>query len=172
LHFAIILDKLLPRELKMKSVREELQIFVRRFGLLNASCCEECCGEQVSMPQGHILFEIRRKGNPSMQQVADELGLDITTFSRQVKGLEGKGFIVRSVSPDDRRVNLLALTPAGEGVLERIDSYMADKIERIFSIMSPFERESVIRSLELLNSALAKTDCCGVRQDTNVACCK
>ncbi len=156
----------------MTSVREELQIFVRRFGLLNASCCEECCGEQVSMPQGHILFEIRRKGNPSMQQVAEELGMDITTFSRQAKSLEGKGLIVRRVSPDDRRVSLLGLTPAGEEVMGRIDRYMADKIERIFSTMSSFEKESVIRSLQLLNSALAKTDCCGVRQNKNIACCK
>ena len=156
----------------MTSVREELQIFVRRFGLLNASCCEECCGEQVSLPQGHILFEIRRKGNPSMQQIADELGMDITTFSRQTKSLEGKGLIVRSVSPHDRRVNILALTPAGEEVMERIDRYMADRIERLFSTMTAFERESVIRSLQLLNEALAKTDCCGVAQDKNIACCK
>ncbi len=156
----------------MTSIREELQIFVRRFGLLNASCCEECCGEQVSMPQGHILFEIRRKGNPSMQQVADELGMDITTFSRQAKSLEGKELIERRVSPDDRRVSLLGLTPAGEEVMGRIDRYMADKIERIFSTMSSFEKESVVRSLQLLNEALAKTDCCGVRQDKNIACCK
>ena len=39
----------------MQSVREKLQIFVRRFGLLSASCCDECCGEQVSMVQSHIL---------------------------------------------------------------------------------------------------------------------
>jgi DNA-binding MarR family transcriptional regulator len=156
----------------MKSIREELQLFERRFGLLNASCCEECCGEQVSMAQGHILFEIRRAVNPSMQQVAEELGMDITTFSRQAKSLEVKGLIVRRVSPGDRRVNLLGLTPAGDEVMGRIDSYMADRIERIFSCMSDFERETVVRSLGLLNSALARTDCCGVRQDKNVACCK
>lgn len=154
-----------------KSVREELQLFVRRFGLLNASCCEECCGEPVSMAQGHILFEIRRTGSPSMQQVAEELGLDITTFSRQVKSLEGKGLLVRRVSPDDRRVSLLGLTPAGEAVMARIDGFMADRIETIFAEMSPFERESVVRSLELLNSALEKNGCCGSQKNNKVACC-
>ena len=156
----------------MKSVREELQLFVRRFGLLNASCCDECCGEQVSMVQGHILFEVRRKGSPSMQQVAEELGMDITTFSRQAKSLGTKGLIVRRVSPDDRRVSLLGLTPAGEEVVERIDRYMADRVEVIFSAMTPFEQETVVRSLGLLNSALARTACCGVRQIENIACCK
>jgi DNA-binding MarR family transcriptional regulator len=74
----------------MSSLSEELQLFVRHFGLLNATCSEECCGEQVSMAQGHIIFEFQRIGTPSMQQVAEELGMDITTFSRQAKSLEVK----------------------------------------------------------------------------------
>jgi DNA-binding MarR family transcriptional regulator len=155
----------------MKSVREELQLFVRRFGLLNASCCEECCGEQVSMAQGHILFEIRRAGNPTMQQVAEELGMDITTFSRQAKSLEGKGLITRQVSPGDRRVNLLALTPAGEEVMGRIDRYMTDSIEQLFSSMTPFEKESVIRALGLLNESLGRTACPDGAAKNNIACC-
>ena len=156
----------------MESVREALQLFVRRFGLLNAACCDECCGEQVSMAQGHVLFEIRRSGSPSMQQVAEELGMDITTFSRQVKSLETKGLLVRRVSPEDRRVSLLGLTPEGVEVLERIDRYMAGRIERMFSSMTAFERDTVTRSLGLLNDALTQTGCCGVQQDNNVACCK
>jgi len=140
----------------MESVREKLQVFVRRFGLLNASCCDECCGEDVSLVQSHILFEIRRLGSPSMQQVADELGMDVTTFSRQVKTIEGKKLIIRRVSPEDRRVCLLGLTGEGERVLEQIDRYMAAKIERIFSFMTPFERETVIRSLGLMNEAVAR----------------
>jgi DNA-binding MarR family transcriptional regulator len=155
----------------MESVREKLQIFVRRFGLLNASCCDECCGEQISMVQSHILFEVRRLGNPSMQRVAEELGMDITTFSRQVKTMEGKKLVVRQVSPEDRRVNLLGLTVSGENVLGRIDHYMENKIEQIFSSMTPFERETVIRSLGLLNGALAGPGCCGGPQKNNIACC-
>src|ERR1039457_3899778 len=108
----------------METIREQLQIFVRRFGLLNASCCDECCGEQVSMAQSHILFEVRRLENPAMQQVAEELGLDVTTFSRQAKSLESKGLVARRVSPDDRRVTLLSLTSEGQRVLGKIDRYM------------------------------------------------
>lgn len=143
----------------MASLREELQLFVRRFGLLNASCCDECCGEQVSMVQSHILFEIRRMGSPSMQQVAEELGMDITTFSRQAKTLETRGLVSRRVSPDDRRVTLLGLTAGGEEVLGRIDSYMNERLERVFASMTLFERETVIRSLGLLNEAVAKSGC-------------
>jgi DNA-binding MarR family transcriptional regulator len=155
----------------METVREQLQIFVRRFGLLDAASCDECCGEQVSMAQGHILFEIRRVGSPAMQQVAEGLGMDITTFSRQAKSLESKGLIVRRVSQDDRRVSLLGLTAAGEDVLGRIDRYMATRIEQIFSSMTPFEQETVVRSLGLLNEAVVKSGCCGGFQKNNIAKC-
>lgn len=156
----------------MESVREKLQIFTRRFGLLNAACCDECCGEQVSLVQSHILFEIRRKGSPSMQQVAEELGMDVTTFSRQAKGLEGKGLIVRAVAPDDRRVSLLGLTASGDAALKRIDGFMAARIEQIFSGMTTFERDTVVRSLGLLNEAVARVGCCSEPQRGTVACCK
>ncbi len=146
----------------MQSVREVFHMFARRFGLLNALCCDECCGKQLSMVQSHILFEIRRQGSPSMQRVAEELGMDVTTFSRQAKSLEAKGLMVRQMSPDDRRVYLLGVTDEGMRTLEQIDCYMVEKLERIFSDMTPFERESVVRSLELLNEALAKSGCCSL----------
>lgn len=150
----------------MNTVREELQIFVRRFGLLNAACCEFCCGEEVSLVQSHILFEIRRSGEPSMQRAAEELGIDVTTFSRQIKTLEKKGLVSRRPAERDRRVSLLGLTAEGTRTLERIDGYMAEKIGQLFTVMSPFEREVVARSFGLLNEALAK-----VGAET-FACCK
>lgn len=156
----------------MESIREQLQIFTRRFGLLNESCCDECCGEQVSMTQSHILFEVRRLASPSMQQVAEELGVDVTTFSRQVKTLETRGLVSRRVSPDDRRVTLLGLTDAGREVVEKIDRYMAARLERVFGGMTSFERETVVRSLGLLNEAVAKAGDADAGLGGTIACCK
>ncbi len=155
----------------MESVRENLRLFVRRFGLLNAACCDTCCGEQVSLVQCHILHEIRRTETPTIQQVANELGMDITTFSRQIKTLERKGLITRRTSPDDRRVSLLDLTDSGADIKEKIDLYMTAKIEQIYSTMTPFEREAVTRSLELLNTAVAKAGD-GLADKNKIACCK
>lgn len=161
-------DTVLP----MESLREQLQIFTRRFGLLNASCCDECCGEQVSMVQSHILFEIRRAGSSAMQQVAEELGMEITTFSRQIKSLEAKELVTRRVSPFDRRVTLLGVTDEGLRVLTQIDRYMTQRLDRIFEGMSVFEREAVVRSLELLNEAVTRVGETDSRQEGIIACCK
>jgi len=147
-------------ENELENTRELLQIFVRRFGLLNASCCEQCCGEQVSLVQSHILYEIRRLANPSVQQAAEALGMDITTFSRQVKTLENKGLVEKNNDPGDRRIVILSLTAAGERVEGLIDQHMQQFIDRTLAQFSDFERETVIRSLMLLNRALSKSGGC------------
>lgn len=147
---------------KVENVREMLQLFVRRFGLLNASCHEFCCGEKVSLVQSHILYEIRQQADPSMQQVAEALGMDITTFSRQIKTLEAKKMVTKRPSPDDRRINLLSLTTEGEKTLAQIDDYMILKVDALFSGMTEFERETVLSSFHLLNKALLSAGpCCG-----------
>ena len=144
----------------MENVRELIQVFVRRFGLLNANCCENCCGEEVSLVQSHILFEIRRQSNPSMQRVAEELGMDITTFSRQIKTLQHKALVTKTSDPEDARVNLLSLTLQGEGVMRQIDLRMTRYLEQLFANFTEFEREAVIHSIKLLNQALIKTGGC------------
>lgn len=133
---------------------EQLRILVRRFSLLSASRCDECCCEQVSMAQCSILYEVRRSPDSSMQQIAAELGLDVTTFSRQVKNMVAQGLLARRVLPHDRRVNLLDLTQAGVAALSNIDNYMEKWITGTFEGMSSFEQETVARSLVLLNEAM------------------
>ncbi|MDR3580414.1 MAG: MarR family transcriptional regulator [Oryzomonas sp.] len=156
----------------MESIKEQLQLFVRHFGLLNATCRDECCGEQISMAQSHILFEVQRSPGSPMQRIAEELGLDVTTFSRQVKGLEEKGLVARRISDEDRRVVLLELTPAGTAMLEKINRFMAKKIDRIFAQMSSFEQETVTRSFELLNHALITVGRAEATKEGTIACCK
>jgi len=86
--------------------------------------------------------------------------------------LEARAFISRTVSPDDRRVTLLGLTDEGTRVLERIDSFMAARVEKIFDHMTLFERETVVRSLGLLNEALIQTAQDSGNQKGIIACCK
>lgn len=56
------------------------------------------------------------------QAVADYLGLTKGTVSQSLILLAGKGLLCRSEDARDRRVVRLALTPAGEGLVARIES--------------------------------------------------
>ena len=144
----------------MEDVRVLLQLFVRRFGILHADCCGICCGQELSLTQSHILFEIKRQNNSSMQQVADALDMDLTTFSRQIKTLENKGLVIRTPDLDDRRVNLLSLTFDGKNIENQINIAMTQYIEKVFSQFTELEKSMIIGSIKLVNEALIKTGPC------------
>ncbi|MBY6273393.1 MAG: MarR family transcriptional regulator [Caldibacillus debilis] len=143
----------------MENTRELFQVLTRRFGLLNKNCCS-IDSENISLVQSHILYEIDKGKSPSMQQVADALGMDITTFSRQIQNLVKRGLVKKTPLPEDRRVYTLSLTAEGKSVAAAIDQEINRYLDEIFSHMSEFEKETVIRSIKLLNECMAKSSVC------------
>jgi DNA-binding MarR family transcriptional regulator len=143
----------------MENLRELFQVMTRRFGLLNRNCCQ-IGGSEISLVQSHILYELLRKDKPSMQQVADTLGMDITTFSRQIQTLVKMELVIKTPLPEDRRVSQLTLTTQGKFVAAAIDAQMNQYLDEVFSNMSEFEREMVIKSVKLLNEAMSKSTVC------------
>lgn len=143
----------------MENTRELFQIMTRRFGFLNKNCCS-AGGHDISLVQSHILYEIDRQHQPSIQQVAEALGTDITTFSRQIQSLIKLNLVKKSPDPNDRRVYLLSLTAEGKFVATIIDQQMNAYLNEVFSNLNDFEKETVIRSIKLLNEAMSKSSLC------------
>lgn len=148
----------------MENIRELFQIMTRRFGFLNKNCCTtSCCSVddvEVSLIQSHILYEVGRQHRPSIQQVAETLGTDITTFSRQVQSLIKMDLVKKKPDETDRRIQILSLTPQGKYVAEKIDQQMNAYLIEVFSHMNEFEKETVIRSIKLLNDCMEKSGKC------------
>lgn len=142
-----------------QNLRELFQIMTRRFGFLNKNCCS-VGGLDLSLVHSHILYEIDRLHQPSIQQVADALGIDITTFSRQVQALSRMKLVNKTPDSADRRVSILSLTTEGKFVAAAIDRQMNDYLNGVFGQMNEFERETVIRSIKLLNDSMAKSKMC------------
>jgi DNA-binding MarR family transcriptional regulator len=148
------------KNLENNNLRSILQMIVRRFGFLSEKCCENCCGENISLVQSHIIYEISRKDGSSMQEVAGALGIDITTFSRQIKTLVEQGVVSKTPHPNDNRVNILGLTAKGIEIESKINNEMVSYLNQILSNLSEYERDSVLRSIKLLDAAMKSADCC------------
>jgi DNA-binding MarR family transcriptional regulator len=143
----------------MNNPRELLQILARQFGLLNKNCCQ-IGGQEISLIHSHILYEIDRQAMPSMQLVAETLGVDITTFSRQIQSLVKSKLVKKTASPEDGRMYLLSLTTEGKFVASSIEKMMNDYLDEVFSFMNEFERDTVLRSIQLLNTSMQKSKMC------------
>jgi DNA-binding MarR family transcriptional regulator len=113
--------------------------------------------EDVTAIQSSILHEVSLHSNPSMQTVAAAIGMDITTFSRQIGTLEKKKLINRTPYSNDRRILLLSLTNLGQNLVETINVRIAKTVEDSLSTMNEFERETVLRSLHLFCEKLKQT---------------
>ncbi|QBP39902.1 MarR family winged helix-turn-helix transcriptional regulator [Paenisporosarcina antarctica] len=143
----------------MDNKRELFQILTRRFGILNKNCC---AGGNIDITtvHSHILYEIDKQHSPSMQQIADILAIDVTTFSRQIQTLIKMQLVAKSPSSDDKRFYILSLTDEGHKIALSVESSMNAYLDEIFSHMNEFEQETVLRSIKLLNNAMSKSSVC------------
>ncbi|WP_019156804.1 MarR family winged helix-turn-helix transcriptional regulator [Robertmurraya massiliosenegalensis] len=146
-------------------MRNSFQKITRSFGLLNKICCS-VEGIDVSAVQSHILYEIDVNDNPTMQQVADLLGIEIATFSRQIQTLIKMNLVIKLPSMKDKRVSVLALTEEGKKVATGIDKQVNEFLDDIFGEMTEFERETTRRTVHFLAEVMTKSPlCCGLKTD-------
>jgi DNA-binding MarR family transcriptional regulator len=142
------------------NLRTTFQLLLRRYGSLSETCCENCCDSDMTLMQSNIMHEIMRQHNPSMQEIAYALGIDITTFSRQVKSLVEKGLVKKTPVAQDNRIQILSLTQEGERLNKDMDQQVNSHLEQVLSQFSEFERQSVVNALQLLDKAMLQSSVC------------
>ncbi|MBV2352949.1 MarR family winged helix-turn-helix transcriptional regulator [Streptomyces sp. J2-1] len=75
---------------------------------------------ELSLVSYTLLGHLEESGGCRATDLASHYGLDKSTVSRQVSALERSGLIERRLAPDDHRVQLLHLTPAGDEILAQV----------------------------------------------------
>src|SRR4051812_25860317 len=79
------------------------------------------------------------------------IAFDRSTIGDVLERLEGKGWIIRSPSTNDRRVKLLRLTPEGEDMLQRVEPAVRRVQERLLAPLAPTDRTTIVRLLAQLS---------------------
>ncbi|HVP85823.1 MAG TPA: MarR family winged helix-turn-helix transcriptional regulator [Rhizomicrobium sp.] len=69
-----------------------------------------------------LLVGIERFGPIGVVDLADRVGRDYTTVSRQVAKLESLGLVKRQENATDRRVKEAAITPRGKAMTDLVDA--------------------------------------------------
>jgi DNA-binding MarR family transcriptional regulator len=69
-----------------------------------------------------LLVLIQRRGPLGVGELADWVGRDYTTVSRQVAKLESLGLVARRASKTDRRVTEAVVTEKGQAMSEMLDA--------------------------------------------------
>jgi DNA-binding MarR family transcriptional regulator len=69
-----------------------------------------------------LLVGIERFGPIGVVDMADRVGRDYTTVSRQVAKLESLGLVERQANAIDRRVREAVITPKGKSMTDKVDA--------------------------------------------------
>jgi DNA-binding MarR family transcriptional regulator len=102
----------------------------------------------LTVEQFHILRHIRR-GFTSVSELALAKNISRPAASQAVDGLVKKGFILREQGMRDRRVVRLALTPAGDALL---DTIFEETRRWMMSVLAPLSDEELDRLVLALAS--------------------
>ncbi len=119
---------------------------------------DEALIREAAIPLDRALFPllvgVERFGPIGVVDLADRVGRDYTTVSRQVAKLESLGLAERRDSARDRRVREAVVTPKGKAMTNAVDA-ARDRIGRaIFEIWDPKEMEELVRLMRKFAGAL------------------
>ena len=101
----------------------------------------------VSARELAVLLLLDAREPESQQQAARRLGVDRTTMVALLDALEGKGLVVRSPDPTDRRRNVVELTDHGQATLRQA-TRASDEAER--RLLAALDDDEATQLRELL----------------------
>ncbi len=78
------------------------------------------------------LMQLQQLGdNVSVSELAEVQGIELPPLMRTLVPLEEQGYLLRTISPYDKRCRLLALTPKGRDVLVQLTKVIEDCQRRV-----------------------------------------
>ena len=104
-------------------------------------------------PRAHALLTAARAGEHTQTDLARIIGLDKTTLMVTLDELERAGLAERRPLPSDRRARIVAVTPAGERVLECSEEALNRSRAGVLSLLPPDGRATFMKALVRLACA-------------------
>jgi DNA-binding MarR family transcriptional regulator len=123
------------------------------------NCCKERYTKEAKafkMPQAELRCLMLFEGHKYLTgiQIAGLLEVAKSRATVIIENLEKKRLVQRSQDPNDARVKLISLTPAGQRKVREIEEFMFSLHQQLLAHIDPTQRTGVINALETLRSSM------------------
>ncbi|MDI1466118.1 MarR family transcriptional regulator [Catellatospora sp. KI3] len=105
----------------------------------------------LSLTAASTLARLDREGPHRLTELATREGVTQPAMTQLVSRLERDGLAARAADPEDGRVVLVEITPAGRELMARRRRIRADHINEILGTLSEDDRRAVDAALPVLN---------------------
>lgn len=103
-----------------------------------------------------VLARIVGGGPARLTGLAEGLGFDLSTVSRQVSALEQAGLVDRTPDPADRRAQVITATETGRAAFARHRRVWVGALRQVTADWTPHERREFVRLFTRLNDAFSE----------------
>lgn len=118
-------------------------------GAMNRPQRDEALIKEAGIPLDRALFPllvgIERFGPIGIVELADRVGRDYTTVSRQVAKLESLALVERRASAADRRIREAVVSPKGKAMTDLVDAARERIGRAIFATWDASEIDELVR---------------------------
>jgi DNA-binding MarR family transcriptional regulator len=126
--------------------------------IMNRPQRDEMMVREAGIPLDRALFPllvgIERRGPIGVVDLADGVGRDYTTVSRQVAKLESLGLVERQAGAADRRVRQAIVTPKGKAMTDAVDAARERIGRAIFAAWDDREVDELVRLMRKFADAV------------------
>lgn len=115
-------------------------------------------GFPVTESGSSLLRAVARHAPITLGNLAERVGLDQSTVSRQVQALESHGLVERSPDPADRRSSVISLSTTGRQCLERVRAVAHHDYDAALAGWTDDERATFAAMLDRFRQALVEAE--------------
>lgn len=101
---------------------------------------------------------LRRDETQTVGELADSMGVTISTASGLVDKLVEENLVERSTNPDDRRQVLIRLAPSAVEMKEELRSIRRRQVLTAVAALEPDRRHCFLESIQAIAAALSNLD--------------
>lgn len=105
-----------------------------------------------------LLVVIERVGPIGVVELAERLGRDYTTVSRQVAKLEARELVTRRGNAQDRRIREALIAPKGKAMTDRLDTARARMAGEVFRDWPEQDVDELVRLMGRFAAALERLE--------------
>lgn len=109
----------------------------------------------ISQTQVNILAALR-KHDMTMKELSESMTISKQQMTILVDKLVNKKYTIRKTSAEDRRIIIIAITPAGLELLEKLRSFTLSILKEKMNTMSHDDQEAIAQAASQLHRVLTK----------------
>lgn len=118
----------------------------------------EAAPVDVTVAQHRVLVLLAARGDLTMGELAESLGVNPSNATRYCDRLQRLGLVHRARSADDGRMVQVGLTPAGRSLVSAVTERRRQEVERVLERMAGPDVSRVVAALRAFNRAAGEVE--------------